>query len=89
MAEDWQVNQAKRLILWQYDDSEPVRQALTAGDTEGDDREGHRPLARLGDSIVPLIIATICNRSRVPRCKPLLDENDSVPAPVTYPLTYR
>ena len=28
MAEDWQVDQAKQLILWPYGDSEPVRKAL-------------------------------------------------------------
>jgi len=67
MAEDWQVDQAKQLILWHYHDSEPVRKALTAGDTESDDREGHRTLARLGDSVVPLIIGTICYQSKVPR----------------------
>lgn len=70
MAEDWQVDQAKQLILWLYEDSEPVKTALTAGDTESDDHEGHRSLARLGDSIVPVIVGTICYLSKVARREP-------------------
>lgn len=69
MAVDRQVEQAKGLILWSYEDSEPVRKALTAGDTESEDREGNRMLARLGDCVVPLIIGTICYRSSVPRSR--------------------
>lgn len=78
MAEDWQVEQAKQLIMWLYEDSGPVKTALTAGDTESDDREGHRSLARLGDGIVPVIIATICYQSNVPRRKPSYSQTNSV-----------
>ncbi|KAK1084105.1 hypothetical protein LTR48_005762 [Friedmanniomyces endolithicus] len=59
MAEDWQVEMAKHLIHWHYEDVQPIRLALTAGDTERDDREGHRMLAQYGDNLVPFSIATI------------------------------
>ncbi|KAK0247024.1 hypothetical protein LTS09_017830 [Friedmanniomyces endolithicus] len=50
---------AKHLIHWHYEDVQPIRLALTAGDTERDDREGHRMLAQYGDNLVPFSIATI------------------------------
>ena len=68
MAQDWQVDKAKQLICWPYQDEGPIRRALTAGDTESDDREGHRMLAQLGDSLVAFIIATICFKLGITRC---------------------
>ncbi|KAK3073560.1 hypothetical protein LTR53_004753 [Teratosphaeriaceae sp. CCFEE 6253] len=67
MAEDWQVQMAKQLIDWPYQDAEPIRLALTAGDSECEDREGHRMLAQYGDSLVSFIIATICFQLGVSR----------------------
>ncbi|KAK5105871.1 hypothetical protein LTR62_001958 [Meristemomyces frigidus] len=67
MAQDWQVQKVKELIQWPYEDVEPLRLALTAGDTESENREGHRMLAAYGDSLVPFVIATICFQLAIPR----------------------
>lgn len=80
MAEDWQVQKAKQLIHWPYEDVEPIRLALTAGDTESEDREGHRMLAQYGDSLVPFIIATICFQLGVSRRKSISSRSTEEPA---------
>jgi len=60
---------ATQLTDWPYENVEPIRLALTAGDTESDDREGHRMLANYGDNLVPFIIGTISSQLGVSRCR--------------------
>lgn len=58
MAEDTEVAKAQLIIPYDFQDLSLLRTALTAGDTNSDDREGNRGLAQVGDTLMSLVIKT-------------------------------
>lgn len=58
MASDFSVLDAQRILPYDFRDPELLRKALTAGDTNSDNREGNRGLAQVGDTLMNVVIKT-------------------------------
>lgn len=56
MASDAMVLRAQAIITHQFRGVELLRKALTAGDTNSDDREGHRGMSQVGDALMSFVI---------------------------------
>ena len=56
MASDWSTLEAQVFIPYKFQDVSLLRKALTAGDSNADDREGHRGMAQVGDALMSFVI---------------------------------
>ena len=58
MASNWSVFESQLIIPYTFRDLSLLRKALTAGDSNSDDREGHRGMAQLGDTLMSFVITS-------------------------------
>ena len=56
MALPWNVHQAQIIIPYKFTQISLLQKAMTAGDSNSDDREGQRGLAQVGDALISFVI---------------------------------
>lgn len=56
MAPSWVLGHLQAKMSYLFKDLSLLEKMLTAGDSNSDDREGHRGMAQLGDSLMGTVI---------------------------------
>ena len=56
MASKWQTLQAQLLIPHTFNNILFLQKAFTAGDSNSDDRDGHRGMSQVGDALMNFVM---------------------------------